>query len=199
MLESFKKLQFKMPKKFSVWHIVIAFGFFILLQMYLMNPGLRNVSYSDVKRLVKDGMVLECHINRCTVRGKLRETERGTTRNAIFVTARVEDPELIKDLESMGVKYEGQYESPWFKTLFFSWVMPLIILFVIWRFVFKRYGPASSIMTVGKSRGRMYVQEDLNVTFDDVAGIDEAKEELQDIIEFLKTPEKFRALGGKIP
>ncbi len=199
MLENFKKLQFKMPKKFSVWHIVIAFGFFILLQMYLMNPGMRNVSYSDFKRLVKDGMVLECHINRSTVRGKLRETERGTTRNAIFVTARVEDPELIKDLESMGVKYEGQYESPWFKTFFFSWVMPLIILFVIWRFVFKRYGPASSIMTFGKSRGRMYVQEDLNVTFDDVAGIDEAKEELQEIIEFLKTPEKFRALGGKIP
>ncbi|HHT9110865.1 MAG TPA: ATP-dependent zinc metalloprotease FtsH [Candidatus Brocadiaceae bacterium] len=199
MLENFKKIQFKMPKKFSIWHIVIAFGFFILLQMYLMNPGMRNVSYSDFKRLVKDGMVLECHINRSTVRGKLRETERGTTRNTIFVTARVEDPELIKDLESMGVKYEGQYESPWFKTFFFSWVMPLIILFVIWRFVFKRYGPASSIMTFGKSRGRMYVQEDLNVTFDDVAGIDEAKEELQEIIEFLKTPEKFRALGGKIP
>ncbi|MFO0793305.1 MAG: ATP-dependent zinc metalloprotease FtsH [Candidatus Brocadiaceae bacterium] len=199
MLENFKKLQFKMPKKFSVWHIVIAFGFFILLQMYLMNPGMRNVSYSDFKRLVKNGMVLECHINRSIVRGKLRETERGTTRNAIFVTARVEDPDLIKDLESMGVKYEGQYESPWFKTFFFSWVMPLVILFVIWRFVFKRYGPASSIMTFGKSRGRMYVQEDLNVTFDDVAGIDEAKEELQEIIEFLKTPEKFRALGGKIP
>lgn len=199
MLEYFKKLQFKMPKKFSVWHIIIAFGFFILLQMYLMNPGMRNVSYSDFKRLVKDGMVLECHISRSTIRGKLRETERGTTRNAIFVTARVEDPELTKDLDSMGVKYEGQYESPWFKTFFFSWVMPLIILFAIWRFVFKRYGPAGSIMTFGKSRGRLYVQEDLHVTFDDVAGIDEAKEELQEIIEFLKTPEKFRALGGKIP
>src|SRR3989304_646734 len=111
MFKDFKKIQFKMPKKFSVWHIIIAFGFFILLQIYLMNPGVRNVTYS----------------------------------------------------------------------------------------VFKRFGPASSIMTFGKSKGRLYAQEDLNVTFDDVAGIDEAKEELQEIIEFLKTPEKFRALGGKIP
>lgn len=98
----------------------------------------------------------------------------------------MEDPELVKDLESMGVRYAGHYESPWFRTFFFSWVMPLLILFVIWRFVFKRFGPASSIMTFGKSKGRLYAQEDLNVTFDDVAGIDEAKEELQEIIEFFE-------------
>ncbi|HEY4481616.1 MAG TPA: ATP-dependent metallopeptidase FtsH/Yme1/Tma family protein, partial [Candidatus Brocadiaceae bacterium] len=181
-----------MPKKFSVWHIIIAFGFFILLQMYLMNPGVRNITYSDFKKLVKDGNVLECYITNTMIRGKLREMERGTTKNAVFITARVDDPDMVKDLESMGVRYGGQYESPWFKTFFFSWVVPLLILFVIWRFVFKRFGPASSIMTFGKSKGRLYAQEDLNVTFDDVAGIDEAKEELQEIIEFLKTPEKFR-------
>jgi cell division protease FtsH len=199
MFKDLKKIQMKMPKKFSVWHIIIAFGFFILLQMYLMNPGIRDISYSDFKRMVRDGKVLECHISNNIIRGKLRETERGTTKNAVFITARVEDPELTKDLEAMNIKYTGHYESPWFKTFFFSWVIPLLILFVIWRFVFKRYGPAGSIMTFGKSKGRLYAQEDLNVTFDDVAGIDEAKEELQEIIEFLKTPEKFRALGGKIP
>src|SRR3989339_1552281 len=199
MFKDFKKIQFKMPKKFSVWYIVLAFGFFILLQMYLMNPGVRDISYSDFKKKIKEGNVIECHITNNLIRGKLREMERDTTRNAVFTTARVDDPDLVKDLESMGVKYSGYYESPWFKTFFFSWVMPLTILFVIWRFVFKRFGPASSIMTFGKSKGRLYAQEDLNVTFDDVAGIDEAKEELQEIIEFLKTPEKFRALGGKIP
>ena len=136
--------------------------------------------------------MLECYITNTMIRGKLRETERGTTKNAVFTTARVDDPDMIKDLESLGVRYAGQYESPWFKTFFLSWVVPLLILFVIWRFVFKRFGPASSIMTFGKSKGRLYAQEDLNVTFDDVAGIDEAKEELQEIVEFLKTPEKFR-------
>ena len=199
MLENFKKMQFKIPKKFSVWHIIIAFTFFIFLQMYLMNPGIRDISYSEFKKLVRDGDVLECHITNTMIRGRLREMERGTVKPAIFVTARVEDPDLVKELELTGVKYEGHYESPWFKTFFFSWVLPLLILFVIWRFVFKRYGPAGSIMTFGKSKGRLYAQEDLNVTFDDVAGIDEAKGELQEIIEFLKTPEKFRALGGKIP
>jgi len=130
MFKDFKKIQFKMPRKFSVWHIIIAFGFFILLQMYLMNPGVRNVTYSDFKKLVKDGSVLECYITNTMIRGKLRETERGTTKNAVFTTARVDDPDMVKDLESMGVRYGGQYESPWFKTFFFSWVVPLLILFV---------------------------------------------------------------------
>ncbi|MBF8275759.1 MAG: ftsH 5 [Candidatus Brocadiaceae bacterium] len=199
MFENFKKMQFKMPKKFSAWHIIIVFTFFIFLQMYLMNPGIRDISYSEFKKLVRDGDVLECHITNTMIRGRLREMEKGTTKPVVFITARVEDPDLVKELEFVGVKYEGNYESPWFKTFFFSWVLPLLILFVVWRFVFKRFGPAGSIMTFGKSKGRLYAQEDLNVTFDDVAGIDEAKGELQEIIEFLKTPEKFRALGGKIP
>lgn len=197
MFENFKKI--KMPKKFSAWHIVIAVGFFILLQLYLLNPGVRDVSYSEFKRLVREGTVLECHITNTVIRGKLREIERETRKNVVFITARVDDPDLVKELEFVGVKYSGNYESPWFKTFFFTWVMPLLILFIIWRFIFRRFGPASSIMSFGKSKGRLYAQEDLNVTFDDVAGIDEAKEELQEIIEFLKTPEKFRALGGKIP
>ena len=197
MFENFKKI--KMPKKFSAWHIVIAVGFFILLQLYLLNPGVRDVSYSEFKRLVREGTVLECHITNTVIRGKLREIERETRKNVVFITARVDDPDLVKELEFVGVKYSGNYESPWFKTFFFTWVMPLLILFIIWRFIFKRFGPASSIMSFGKSKGRLYAQEDLNITFDDVAGIDEAKEELQEIIEFLKTPEKFRALGGKIP
>ncbi|MCF6157678.1 MAG: ATP-dependent metallopeptidase FtsH/Yme1/Tma family protein [wastewater metagenome] len=199
MFKDFKKIHFKMPKNLSVWHIIIAFGFFILLQMYLMNPGVRDISYSEFKKFVKEGNVLECQITQTMIRGKLREMERGTQKNAVFITARVEDPDLVKDLEAMGIQYAGHYESPWFKTFFFSWVIPLMILFVIWRFIFKRYGPAGSIMTFGKNKSRLYVQEDLNVTFDDVAGIDEAKEELQEIIEFLKIPEKFRSLGGKIP
>jgi cell division protease FtsH len=199
MFKDFKKINFKMPNKLSIWHIIIAFGFFILLQMYLVNPKVRDISYSDFKKYLKEGNVLECHITHTMIRGKLRDIEQGSTKNVVFMTARVEDPDLVKDLELMGVQYAGHYESPWFKTFFFSWVIPLLILFTIWRFIFKRYGPAGSIMTFGKSRGRLYVQEDLNVTFNDVAGIDEAKEELQEIIEFLKTPEKFRVLGGKIP
>lgn len=199
MFKDLKKMKFKMPKKFSIWHIIMAFGFLILIQMYLMNPGVRNISYSEFKKLLREDMILECHISHAAIQGKLKEYERGTNKYAIFITARIDDPELVSELEKMGVKYEGQYESPWLKTFFFSWIVPLLILFLVWRFVFKRFGPASSIMTFGKSRGRLYVQEDLNVTFDDVAGIDEAKEELQEIIEFLKTPEKFRAIGGKIP
>src|SRR4030067_484667 len=106
MFENFKKMQFKMPKKFSAWHIIIVFTFFIFLQMYLMNPGIRDISYSEFKKLVRDGDVLECHITNTMIRGRLREMEKGTTKPAIFITARVEDPDLVKELEFVGVKYE---------------------------------------------------------------------------------------------
>src|SRR3989339_1168066 len=121
MFKDFKKIQFKMPKKFSVWHIIIAFGFFILLQIYLMNPGVRNVTYSDFKKLVKDGNVLECYITNTMIRGKLREMERGTTKNAVFTTARVDDPDMVKDLEPRGERKPEHNESRGLKRFFSYW------------------------------------------------------------------------------
>ncbi|KKM89715.1 hypothetical protein LCGC14_1245870, partial [marine sediment metagenome] len=132
-----------------------------------------------------------------SIRGTLREED--VQKKRTFVTARVEDPELVKELEAKGIKYSGEYESPWVQTFLLTWIFPIAIFFLIWRFVLKKVGPTGGIMSIGKSKGRLYAQEDLKFTFNDVAGIDEAKEELQEVVEFLKTPHKFTSLGGRIP
>ncbi|OQX88702.1 cell division protein FtsH [candidate division KSB1 bacterium 4484_87] len=116
-----------------------------------------------------------------------------------FETIRVDDPELVKQLESHGVKFTGQGEAGWFVKFLVSWVFPLLILFVIWGFFFRRMNPTGGMMSIGKSKAKVYVEGKTGVTFKDVAGIDEAVEEVKEIVEFLKHPQKYQQLGGRIP
>ena len=184
---------------FPIWYILIAAFILMSLSSYLFNPVIGNISYSEFKRLVKDGRVESCQITSSLIKGTLREEDLGQAKQNTFVTARVDDPELVKELEAHGIKYSGNYENTWLQQFLFTWIIPIGIFFLIWRFVFKKIGPTGSIMSFGKSKGRIYAQEDLKFSFDDVAGIDEAKEELQEVVEFLKTPHKFTKLGGRIP
>ncbi|UCD72435.1 MAG: ATP-dependent zinc metalloprotease FtsH, partial [Syntrophobacterales bacterium] len=110
----------------------------------------------------------------------------------------VEDPELIKALDEKGIQYKGKQENKWLSGIF-AWVIPIIFFFIIWRLLFSRMGPEAGALSFGKSRAKIFAQKENRVTFKDVAGIDEAKEELQEVIEFLKNPGKFQKLGGKIP
>ncbi len=198
MKESEKKPK-NNPFGFSIWYIIIAALLLVSLHSYFFGPAtVQNISYSEFKMLVKEGKVETCQITSSLIRGTLRE-EDISQKKKTFVTAKVEDPELIKELEAQGIKYSGEYESPWVQTFLLTWIFPIAIFFLIWRFVLKRVGPTGGIMSIGKSKGRLYAQEDLKFTFDDVAGIDEAKEELLEVVEFLKTPHKFTNLGGKIP
>jgi cell division protease FtsH len=115
------------------------------------------------------------------------------------VAIRVDDPELVKLLDEKGIEYTGRYENKWIATLL-AWVLPLAVFLVIWRYLLGRMaGGPQGVLSVGKSRAKIYAEKELKVTFQDVAGIDEAKQELEEIIEFLKTPDKFTRLGGKIP
>ena len=194
-----KKNSGKKQNSFPVWYAVIAAMCLMLMYSYMFGPAAsRNISYSEFKLLVKEGKVESCQITSNMIRGTLRNG--GVFQESeTFITAKVEDPELVKELEEQGVKFSGEYGSPWIQTFLFTWVIPIVIFFLIWRYVFKGIGPTGSVMSIGKSKGRLYAQEDLKFTFDDVAGIDEAKEELSEVVEFLKTPHKFTKLGGKIP
>ncbi|GAX60335.1 ATP-dependent metalloprotease FtsH [Candidatus Scalindua japonica] len=166
----------------------------------MFNPVGGNISYSDFKSLVRDGKVESCQIASSVIKGTLRAEDLRSDKKQTFVTARVDDPDLVKELEAQGVQYAGNYENTWLQQFLFTWILPIGIFFLIWRFIFKKMGGATgSIMSFGKSKGRVYAQEDLKFSFDDVAGIDEAKEELQEVVEFLKTPHKFTNLGGRIP
>ncbi len=191
------------PKKqlnLSIWYILIAAFVLMSMSSYLFNPVVGNISYSEFKSFVKEGKVESCQITSQQIKGTLRSDDLRSETGKNFVTARVDDPDLVKELEAQGIEYAGNYENTWLQQFLFTWIIPIGIFFLIWRFLFKKMGgPTGSIMSFGKSKGRVYAQEDLKFSFDDVAGIDEAKEELQEVVDFLRTPHKFTNLGGRIP
>ena len=118
--------------------------------------------------------------------------------NRAFKTIRVDDPDLVKELDERSISYSGQYENKFLGSLL-SWVLPLGLFFLIWRFTMKKMGPGMGVMSFSKSKAKIFAESETKVTFEDAAGIDEAKEELQEVVEFLSTPEKSQKLGGRIP
>ena len=199
-------------QKFSVGYFVLAVVVLLLIQALFFGPHTENLSYSDFKALVKKGSVSDLIIGKQTITGKLsgeglggvlsekkieelRHYGHGEHR---FVTPRVDDPGLVSDLEAAGVRFTGRVENTWFSALL-SWVVPALIFFGLWAFVMSRMGAQSGLMTIGKSKAKVYVERSTGVRFDDVAGIDEARAELVEIVDFLKNPERYRRLGGKIP
>ncbi len=180
---------------FTIWYVLIAFLIILLVQNYFTAKKVEEViPYSDFKEAVTSGKVKDIVITDETITG-VRETEKGSQR---FQTVRVADPELVKELDSNRIKYTGKVDSKWLSNIL-SWIIPLVFFFFIWRILFSRIGPETGVMSFGKSRAKIYAEKDKKVTFGDVAGIDEAKEELKEVVEYLKSPDKFRRLGGRIP
>jgi len=140
---------------------------------------------------VAAGKVTEVAVSPQIIHGKLKEDK-------VFHTIRIEDPDLLRNLAEHQVKVTGVIESTLFRDVL-SWIVPIVLFFGVWWFLLRRMGQSQGFMTVGQSKAKIYVEKEVKVTFADVAGVDEAKQELEEIIEFLKTPEKFRRLGGKIP
>lgn len=156
-----------------------------------------KVSYSEFKILIQDGMLEEVILYPTTVKGILK-SEEGLKGKKSVTTVRIEDPDLIKDLMAHKIKFSAAANGGWNQGLSLIWFIPMII-FLIMMIRARRGVPGAGLMSIGKSRANLYVDKDTGVTFDDVAGVDEAKEELKEIIDYLKTPEKYQRLGGKIP
>src|SRR4029453_15762111 len=126
---------------------------------------------------------------------ELQRADKGEHR---FVTVRVDDPTLIQELEASKVRFAGQLENTWLATLL-SWILPALIFFGLWGVFMKRMGGASGLLAIGKSKAKVYMEKETGVTFAVVGGDEGAKAELMEIVEFLKPPERYRRLGGKIP
>jgi cell division protease FtsH len=184
---------------FSIWYVFLAIWAVILVHDFIHAlQKIEELPYSEFRTLVAAGKVAEVTVSNQTLSGKLKSGE-GSKEEKLFTTVRVEDPDLVKELNARGVKFTGVIESTFVRDLM-SWVLPALIFVGIWFFIFRRLGQGQGgFMTVGQSKAKIYGEKDTKVTFADVAGVDEAKEELQEVIEFLKTPEKFTKLGGKIP
>jgi len=187
------------PPRFSLAPLLLLFLALILLSQFL-NPGrARTVSYSEIKNRISNHQVIEVRIGATAIEA-IPDTSiskgDGPDRWRA-VRPGVEDDQLLPLLEARNVRYTGMSEGNWGFLL--AWLFPLLLIVGLWIFMFRRMNPTQGVLTVGKSRARIVGEEGTGVTFSDVAGVDEAKVELHEIVEFLKTPEKFAKLGAKIP
>jgi cell division protease FtsH len=183
-------------KPTALWWVLAALTLLALGQAYFLAPAGRQISYSEFKSLVRGGQVAEVAVGEAVIHGTLKKAESGT---AAFTTTRIEDPKLVEELDQHSVKYSGEVVSKWLPEVL-GWVVPIVVIVALWSFFFRRMGGAEGgVMSFARSRAKIYAEDDVKTTFADVAGVDEAAQELREIVEFLKNPRKFTNLGGKIP
>jgi cell division protease FtsH len=181
---------------FSIWYFLLAFLLFSYLQQYFLSGKVETIPYGQFKQYIAEGTLSKVTIGPENITGTLKESDKKPVQE--FTTIRVNDPDLVKDLDDHKVDYSGHYQSKFLSTVL-SWVIPIGIFFLIWRFAMKKMGSGMGVMSFAKSKAKIFAESETKVTFADVAGIDEAKEELQEVVEFLRNPGKFQKLGGRIP
>jgi cell division protease FtsH len=172
---------------------------FLLVQVWYESTQVAPIPYSRFLEYQRDGRVSDLVVGSEQITGRLREPEDGQPER--FRTVRV-DPELADRLEAQDLEFTGAVENTWLGRAL-SWLLPIAFFLAIWVLIQRRFGQGGGLggglMSVGKSKAKIYVEEDVKVSFDDVAGVDEAKQELKEIIGFLREPERYGRLGARLP
>jgi cell division protease FtsH len=196
-----------------LWYWMFGLLLFMLSQSLFELMTTSPLAYSEFKQLLHAGKVKEVTVSETTVSGALKDSgfdtvlpkqradaiKCGADGNCPFTTVRVDDPGLLKELEAAQVRTAGQQRNEWLSTLL-SWALPILLLFWLWSSMLKRGGGMTAgLFDIGKSRARVHMQSSTGVSFGDVAGADEAREELMEVVEFLKSPQRYQRLGGRIP
>ena len=191
-----------MDKKvqFSIWYVIIAFILMLILQSFLAKPQVEVVPYSKFLKMVENGKISSVEIGDQRIIGYEKAATKGE-RPKTYIAIRVPDDKLVDTLKKYNVTFYGKYENPWVKGFLLSWVLPLLILYLIWMVIFKKVGKSfdAGVMSFGKSKAKLYAENETGVTFNDVAGEDEAKEELKEVVDFLKNPDRYSRLGARLP
>ena len=182
----------------NLWYVLLAvMGVVLIHDFWVQSRTIEAIPYSQFEIYLDEGAVKEVEIGSSIIRGTFKTAQQGKTG---FVTTPVA-PDLADRLNETGVTYSGAVETTWFRTLL-SWVVPALIFVGFWVFAIRRMGRGGgqgSLMSIGKSKAKIYVESDTKVTFADVAGVEEAKAELQEVIDFLKNPKEYGILGGRMP
>jgi cell division protease FtsH len=184
--------------QWNIWYFIGAFFLLMIFQSFWTQwRTVESIPYSDFLKYLNDGRIVEAVVHQEQITGQLKEPING--RN-FFVTNRV-DPALAEQMAKSGATFTGKPENTLLSTLL-SWVMPVLVFVGVWYFVFRRLAERQGLgglVNVGKSKARVLVERETGVTFDDVAGVDEAKAELQELVSFLKDKDKYGRLGARIP
>jgi cell division protease FtsH len=180
----------------------LSYVFFALMSILLLHElvlpsrAAETIPYSRFQSLLRENKIGELVISENSIEGVLKDPEEGKR----FVTTRVA-PELAGELDKYGVRYTGKVRDTFFGTLL-AWVAPALLFAGLWMLISRRLaggGPGASLMTIGKSKAKIYVEHDTKVSFKDVAGVDEAKAELQEVVAFLEDPAGHGRLGARLP
>ncbi|HUL74677.1 MAG TPA: ATP-dependent zinc metalloprotease FtsH [Vicinamibacterales bacterium] len=180
-----------------VWLIVSFLALFLLVNLVstALHEG-KVLEYSEFKSLLQQGRIVEVTLSDEQIRGKYQD---GDGNQQAFTTVHVDDPKLVEQLEAQKVRFSGEVQSRWLTDVL-GWVLPFVLIIGLYAFLFRRMGGAEGgIMSFARSRAKIYAEDDVKVSFTDVAGVDEAEDELKEIVEFLKNPRKYTTLGGRIP
>ena len=190
----------KKETQYHVWYWIAAIVALMIIQaVFASYTQIENIPYSDYQNDLKAGKVAEVRVSGNYIQGKFKEADaKGYTD---FITTRV-DPATADELSKYNVKYAGSIESTFLRDLL-SWIVPVALFFGVWWFMYRRVagqqGLGGGLMSIGRSKAKVYVETDTKTTFADVAGVDEAKAELQEIVAFLKDPVRYGRLGGRVP
>jgi len=203
--------------QFSALYVAAAVILLIVVQSWLLAAAVQELPMSRLLELVREDKVVRVSFGEKEIRGILRKDAlpartpappewiarlTGTEAGLLFHTVRIrgaDDAVLLRELEARRVEFSGRIESTLLRDLIFGWVLPIVILAGIWLFVMRRMGGGTQALTFGRSRAKIFDRKELKVTFNDVAGVDEARAELMEVVDFLRNPRKYQRLGGRIP
>ncbi|WP_319574832.1 ATP-dependent zinc metalloprotease FtsH [uncultured Desulfobacter sp.] len=184
-------------QKVSIWYVILGIWMVLLLQQYIASMFVVEViPYSRFLELIHENKVAEVAVSLNQIQGTLKKDADGKEKQ--FRTIRV-DPGMSDLLKSSDAVFKGEIESNFMASLM-SWIVPTALFFGIWFYLMRYMGKQQTgFMRLGGNKAKIYVQNELNISFNDVAGVDEARQELVEVVDFLKSPGKFSEIGGKLP
>ena len=185
--------------KFSVWYVLLGIWVVLIIHNMISSTlSTKTITYSEFLEALEQNRITEVAVGANQIQGRMKSTSDAGDKGKMFRTVRV-DPDISELLAKYGITFKGQIESTFFRDLL-SWVVPIFLFVGIWFFLMKRIqGQQPGFMTFGKNKAKIYMEDEVGVSFEDVAGVDESERELYEIIEFLKEPQRFTAVGGKMP
>jgi cell division protease FtsH len=211
------KPRIRQQARFSALYIAVAVVVLIFLQSWLLTPQAQEIPMSRLLEWVRDERVARVSFGEREIRGVLKapipDTPvpapqwlarfTGWTPGVLFVAVRIpgtDDTTLLRELEAHKVEFSGRIESTVVRDLIFGWLLPIGVMAGIWIFLMRRMGGGpTQALTFGRSKVKIYDRKELKTTFADVAGVDEARAELVEVVDFLRNPQKYQRLGGRIP